>query len=201
MKIHGKFGEVYSVKSVHFDEWDMNNKGDEMLVNGKLCESDIDNEYQSVFGCAVATNGRHHWRLKIVQTTYHMLWNTMIGILQINKEKDSKQRVRNTYFTENGHSYAFIGNCCALEPNMITKKKMDDDDDGESMKYGELLRNGSIVDVILDCNEHTLKYKINDNDYGIAYHHIPAGKYCLAVTMTQKNDRIQLLSYSGQQFA
>merc|ERR1712228_498646 len=138
---------------------------------GKLCISDIDNEYQSVFGCVAAMN----------------------GILQINKDNDSKQRVRNTYFTENDHSFAFIGNCCVLEPSTNQKIK-------KETKYGELLRNGSIVDVILDCNAHTLKYKINGKDYGIAYHHIPSGKYCLAVTMTQKNDRVQLLSYSGQQF-
>ena len=76
----------------------------------------------------------------------------------------------------------------------------DEDDEDDQVKYGQILTTNSIVDIIFNCNKHTLKYIINGNDYGIAYQHIPVGKYCLAVTMTQKNDQIQLISYCGQQF-
>lgn len=198
-KIHSKFGDIYGIKYINTDKWDMNDKGDHILVNNKISVCNIDNEYQSIFGCNEAINGIHHWRLKVIKTTYHMLWNTMIGIIQIN----NKSKARNTYFTENGHSYAFIGNCSALEPNLnINAKnvKSDEDDEDDQVKYGEMLKNGSVVDIIFDCNKHTLKYIIDNNDYGIAYEHIPVGKYCLAVTMTQKNDQIQLISYCGQQF-
>ena len=167
LKIHDKFGDVFNVKYVSSDQWDMNNKGDDILINKKICISNIDNEYQSVLGCAVAMHGVHHWRLKIIKTSFHMLWNTMIGILQINKDNDSKKKVCNTYFTENGHSFAFIGNCSVLEPNInINAKKVNDDenDGDDQQKYGEILRNGSIVDVILNCNEHTLQYKIDGKD-------------------------------------
>lgn len=205
LKIHNKFGDVYGIKYVLSDKWDMNNKGDNILVNNKICHCDIDNEYQSVFGLQIVSNGIHHWRLKIIKTTYHMLWNTMIGILQINKDenKNNKKKVRNTYFTENGHSFSFIGNCSALEPNInidCKNIKSDQDDEDDQVKYGQILKNGSIIDVIFDGNKHTLKYKIDGIDFGIAYQRIPVGKYCLAVTMTQKNDQMQLISYCGQQF-
>merc|ERR1711933_531287 len=128
-----------NIKHIGMDQWDVDHKGDRILVDGLLCVSQMDGEYRSVFGHNEAMHGVHHWKLKIVHTTYHMLWNTMIGILQINKAKNSKQRMRNTYFTENGHAYAFIGNCCKLEPNKNVKLKQ---------QYGEML-DGSIIDVIL----------------------------------------------------
>ena len=86
LKIHCKFGDVHGIKYINTDKWDMNNKGDHILVNNKLIICNID-RYQSVFGCNIAQNGIHHWKLKIIKTTYHMLWNTMIGILQINDKK------------------------------------------------------------------------------------------------------------------
>eukprot|EP01083_Nonionella_stella_P245868 854214_1 len=189
LKIHNTFGDVYAVDCIRSDEWDTDNKGDHIVVgmNKTRCINDIDNEYQSVFGSCVAVHGVHQWRLKVIKTTYHMLWNTMIGIFQMGM----KRKVCNTYFIENAHSYAFIGNCGVCVCN---------DKNENETKYGAIVKDGSIIDVILDCNKHTLKYTIDGKDYGIAYEHIPQTAYCLAVTMSQKHDQIELMSYSGQTY-
>ena len=74
LKIHDNFGRVRRIEYNDSDEWDLNIKGDDMVINGAACINRADNEYQTAFGRAVAVNGVHRWKLEVVRTTYHMLW-------------------------------------------------------------------------------------------------------------------------------
>lgn len=116
----------------------------------------------------------------------------MIGIHTANEKR--RNQVRNTYFTESAGAFAFIGNCCSLEPFSKNIAKHQDSE------YGKVLHIGSVVEVTLDCDHHTLRYQIDDEDQGIAFDRLPAVEYCLAVTMTQKQDCLRIISYCGQQF-
>merc|ERR1712137_1390441 len=92
LKIQQSFGEVFNIQYVTEDRWDFENKGDHLLIHNKVCLCHSDSEYQSVFGSAVALNGVHHWKLKIIQVGFNLLWNTMIGVVQIRKGSDNKSK-------------------------------------------------------------------------------------------------------------
>ena len=54
--------------------------------------------------------------------------------------------------------------------------------------YGIKCNKGDIIEMNLDMNERTLTYKINDDDYGVAFHIDGYCKYCAAISLGKHRD-------------
>ena len=68
---------------------------------------------------------------------------------------------------------------------------------GRSMdKYGKRkCVPGDIIDMILDLQNNTLRYMVNDEDFGIAFKDIERTEYTTFVYMNWPRDSVELVSY------
>ena len=70
-------------------------------------------------------------------------------------------------------------------------------DGGNEEKYGIVCKNGDTVEMILDLNELTLSFKVNDTDYSTAYE-VEKTSYIAVATLVNAESKITLLSYRSQ---
>ena len=61
--------------------------------------------------------------------------------------------------------------------------------------YGAICADGDIIEMILDMNKMTLSYKVNDKEYGVAFHNIDNTKYKAGLTMCHKTSKYEFISY------
>ena len=66
---------------------------------------------------------------------------------------------------------------------------INDDDNGKD--YGKRCVEGDIVDMILNFNNLTLRYKMNDKEYGNAFENIEYGPYRAAVSVYWKDEKFE----------
>ena len=72
-----------------------------------------------------------------------------------------------------------------MDPNKNAAKLKD---------YGVKIKDGDIIEMILNLIDLTLSYKINNTDYGKAYD-VDKTSYKVAATLCAKNTKWTLLSY------
>ena len=87
------------------------------------------------------------------------------------------------FYDEANSAYVFEAtNCmdeklpkgCLMDPSNTNKKLQ---------SYGVDCQNGDILEMILNLNQYTLRYKINGKDYGVAFEDIEKTKYRAAIFM------------------
>ena len=141
------------------------------------------NTANSAFLKNTISEGIFHWKFKIKKITSSYM---DIGIWKINSGE--QKLAINTFFTRDKNSgYAFCVGFGTLvnpdDPNL---------NPGDLQKYGKICQNGDIVEMILNLDDLTLKYIINDTDYGVAYN-IEKTSYKAAIYMYGRGSCIQLL--------
>ena len=132
----------------------------------------------SAFGYQTVENGIFEWKIKF---NTRIEW-ICIGIIPDYKQSLEKDVTDNNYgFSESG------GGCFLLSVNGAIYH-------GSSMGYCPIFHDkDTIITVILDMDNNTLSYKINDQDHGVAWDAIKHKKYRLAVTMRDDSDEIEFL--------
>ena len=164
------------------DEWDPEFVGKFMQLSNRT----ITNNSWSM-SCAYCKRiikcGRFQWKFRIDECGNGSMFDGkfMIGIWKI---KDKKP-LTNTYFTVGGNQGYGFDPC----DTVLTEKES-----GRTIgrKYGTQCKNGTIIEMILDLNDLTLRYIMDGVDYGKAFD-VERCEYRAAVYLMADGDSITLL--------
>ena len=170
------------------DEWDAECIGSNLeLIDGKTVKRD------SGFGCGSAfltntvSDGIFSWKFKIIEDSNELNF----GIYKLKAGPPSNIQGRR-FFGQPNSGYTMdvadpSGKAILMDP---TKKGC-----APLRPYCNSCNIGDVVEMILDCDECTLSFKINDIDYGVAFDNIEKTEYRAAIFMYTygKNGCIELL--------
>merc|ERR1712228_11418 len=159
------------------DEWDKKNLNSAvtsiLLKNENCVQLGPVNSLES--GSAYLTNivseGVFSWRFKIIQACNEMNFGITNNI---------KASTLNRFFVDYDSGYAWEAvhyeeGGYLMDPKMIRHQKL--------KQYGPRCKNGDVVEMILDLEQMTLRYKVNDIDYGVAFENIEKTQYKAAIFM------------------
>lgn len=175
------------------DEWNKNIKGKGIYINKCLCSTTKNKKsrvlydliWGSVFGCKVIKNGIFIWEIKINKICHNNGWNFLVGIIKNNKLY--MQKIKNSNLMKHSHNFNEIyGWSCGIYNSLLNHKNYD-------KKYGKTCNEGDIIQVILNLNNMTLSYKVNNIDYGIAYNNIIKTEYRIVVSIDGNDSEIQFI--------
>ena len=156
-RLYDEWSKQYSSKKVTIDEI-----GSMITMH---CDQDV-----TAFGCHVVTKGIFKWRIKMVKFTYDEKIDgspPYVGIIEDNEEYMEEYK-NSCDWDENGYLL-----CCKIG----------------RLLCGDILtsdypcrwnKEGDILEMTLDLNERTLSFKVNDEDYGVAFEDIEEREYRLA---------------------
>lgn len=132
---------------------------------------------RTFYGTHKVESGIYSWHIKFITT---INW-ICIGVIEADKDLMMKYQRSNSYrcfdhgcflLTSNGRIYS--GSTSAIYSHPIKQS-------------------GTIISITLNMDNHSLSYKLNDKDYGIAYDKLYKKGYSLAVTLIKENCIVQLL--------
>ena len=175
---------IYSICLCYYyatDKFDKNNKSECIILsNDDTCiYYSHGATWQTIFGQRICIRGGvYEWKLKLIKIKEqgYNTWNTIIGVVD---DKQNKKKILITSasdITFFNNSYGFIGS--------QKKSYSRIDHEYQRVEYGEKFEkeNDEII-VILDLINNTLSYKINGNDYGVAYKVKSGISYRFAVSL------------------
>ena len=134
----------------------------------------------TAFLTKVISAGIHRWTFRIINISDEMNF----GIYKVISRTPATLDLSDRFFSAANNGYAYEA-----------KNSMDKTaSDGNLMKpesmshhvwksYGANCKDGDIVEMILNLEEYTLSFKVNDIDYGVAFEDIEKTKYRAAIFM------------------
>ena len=172
-----------------YDEWDTKWTNDYVNIDETnttitIKEDDESNMGHAIaFGKRVVSEGIYIWKIKIICIKLTFESPPYVGIIENNEEY--LKRYRDDFLWDNVGYQLCGGNSVLCGPLSSNYHKTSD--------YQCLWKKeGDVVEIILDLNERTLGFKVNDIDYGVAFSNIHKTEYRLAVST---------LSMKGSKFA
>ena len=164
------------------DKFDSNCIGDgyELSEDDKVLKK-VEWNSSSVYLLKIIEYGVHKWTFKLREVNE---FGTSMTIA-IWKTKHEPILDQCLYNPPKGTAYGW----------MITGGYLICGDSDDTSKYGKLVHNDDIIEMILDLNDQTLRYFCNQQDFGIAYQNIELTSYRAALSIFSKHDCIELVSY------
>lgn len=146
------------------DKWDQSYPADGITFDGdKFIQTKA--SLSTVYGGAVIDNtfGIQTWKLEIMKYRNKSMWFMFIGVVKDNDEW-LRSRTNTDYWWEQQNGYGFTygyGQTVYKDNKKVIRE------------YGETFnKKRNTMQVLLNVNEGTLKYIINDVDYGVAFYNI-----------------------------
>ena len=62
-----------------------------------------------------------------------------------------------------------------------------------SSRYGPPLSAGDVVTAVVNMNEHTLRYKVNGEDMGVAFDRVPSQGVYFCLSMAMRHSSVEIL--------
>lgn len=160
------------------DVWDISKSNPEAKFKGQCVTADIENEFMNLFtvyGSQIIDSGECEWRIKCKAKASRLA----IGLIE---DKDAILTAN-----QNGFTYGMRGQGCFAYSNgkFFYSKDASDDIRNFVTPFNE---SGTIITMTLDMKRQSVRYKINDQDFG----YVDAKcvkkdqKYRLAVTFSSK---------------
>ena len=150
----------------------------------------VTKEEYSNEGCCYLTRraekGIHTWQFRLTQVDPD-LYSVTIGVYKTTYALDPSDAVR----TAPG-KYVYGWMLCDDEETYL----VGDGQKAENENYAKSCQQGDIVEMILNLNESNFRYKVNGEDYGIAFDNIEETEYVATVSMYEENDTIEIMSYT-----
>ena len=174
------------------DKWDPKYIGqDHTLSDDGYSITTKGGQGSSSYGTDIAKSpGIYRWKFKIQELPKYMFsWSLVIGVWKV---KSANKQVTDTYFTnctQNQGEYEW-GYAYDISYTQLVEKT---GHYSNQRKYGLKIKIGDIVEMILDLNLFTLRYKINDEDMGIAFENIEDTEYKAAFSSGNSDVRIEIL--------
>eukprot|EP01084_Bolivina_argentea_P121971 216167_1 len=141
----------------------------------------------SVYLMNVVESGRHIWTFKIetISNKYTDIKNKFM-LFGIFKANEYNQNPDDIFIKRNNSGYGFIAS--------HAHKSLPEVGGWIGYKYGKKCNKGDVIEMCLDFNDCSLSYRINQVAFGKAFD-IDKTKYCGAVSMHYKKDKVFLMSY------
>eukprot|EP01084_Bolivina_argentea_P032689 60511_1 len=179
--------KVFVILQQEKDSWDSNSiVRHRIMVDKNIIISKGGSD--TIFLNRAVSEGKHSWDFRILEHTegndiFIGVWKCMYGV------KIPKQGYHNCILGEKANqAYVYDGGKAKL--NQLEKDK-----GWLHGKYGEVLKKNDIVSMCIDFDLRSLSYKINGKECGTAFLHIENCEYKAAVSLFEKGDRVQLLSF------
>ena len=166
------------------DKWDTKYIGEchKLSQDGLSIENIRDSTFNSSYGEVIAKSpGVYHWKFKLqfVPELSYSYWAIILGVW---KTKSAEVPPTNNHFSSTANrdgsfvwGYAFDAMNGTLVDAPGTNAKVGGD-------YGRKCKTADIVEVILNLDVFTIKFNINDEDFGIAHKNIEDTEYRVALT-------------------
>ena len=163
------------------DRWDPKYISQYMKLSDRTL-TQVEYGMGSSYGQRVVDSGIFKWRLRIDQCTND---GFMLGIRRV--KGDEADLPTKYWFTKGGFGNGYAFRSIVDEHARLTN------DRGFALgrQYGSNSPNGAIIEMMLDLDNLTLSYIINDVDYGKAFD-IAKGKYRLGLYMGKESDSLTL---------
>ena len=136
------------------DAWDKSVSNPKATIDGQSATFNIDGHYRCcIFGTQIIESGLYEWRIKF-KTDMNRL---SVGLI---KNRDALLKRNQTSF-----AYGMNGDGCFLyyTGKFFYSKHSIDDISGYCNKFG---KKDTIIIMTLDMDKQSVRYKINDTDYG-----------------------------------
>ena len=168
------------------DEFDPNNcnisftlSNDNTVITHNLQRGDTN---CSAYLKRIVDEGIHYWKFKLINV-HHVHFTMCIGVWKSKHEIDTENAL---HYDAEGKHYTYNLTNQMVFPGFA--------------KYGQkACGTGDEIEMILDLNKKELRYKVNNQDYGVAHDNIEQTSYQAAVSFFQSNDCIQLLEFKRLQ--
>ena len=161
------------------DKWDheyINHQ--DIEINGQVATRKYNTDFleKSLYGWHVVDKGSYRWQIKFKT---HINW-ICIGIIRDDDEILKEYESSNQFYMHDG---CFLVN----EKGNFWHK-------GSSKKYcSRFDTKHTVITMTLNMDKHTLSYRINDKDYGIATDKLDQNPYRFAISFFSINDAVELL--------
>ncbi len=132
--------------------------------------------WSSSFIANIVTNGRHYWTFKIKSKRSKGI---LLGIWKSTPIDD--ETPINDYFWRNNNGYGYRVGCR---------------EDHNHNNYGIKCKQNDIISMVLDMNNLSISFKVNDIGYGILCK-VDNTTYMAAICAPYKNESVELVSYNG----
>ena len=165
------------------EEWDANLTHDALEITDDILTHKGANGFSSAFMRNVIDHGINRWTFRI--NSYNNWGNVMIGIWNLSHDIELNKHIGREKLSSYVYDYAYAE---------INEQEEDDSWSGKDT-YGVRCNQGSIIKMIVNFNDMTIQYVIEEVWYGKAYDFAP-GKYKCAVTFFPKGSQIELLSFT-----
>ena len=167
------------------DEWDKNKVGLQFPTDTCVQLGPV-NSYQcgAAFLSKTISQGIASWTFRIVK----MCNEVNIGVAKTSFAHHHRGSSR--FFNNNNDSYVWRASKKGMLMDPARRGPHD------LRQYGKTCVDGDIVDMILNMEERTLSFKINDTDYGVAFSDIEKTEYKAAVFMYAYGQRSRAVTGS-----
>ena len=156
------------------DEWDRKSSAESIKIDGQFAKT-TEQGVSSVYGSQSVSQGVYSWRIK----TKQKMW-ACIGVIEDDVKVLEQFRNDNDY-DESGHG------CFLLTDGFFYNNE-------RLERYcGDFKDKDRIITIILDMDKHSIKFKIDDKEYGIATDKLEKDKYRMIISLYDKGDVIELL--------
>ena len=160
--LYQQFHDIWSEKYSHKD----------IIIDRKKGTFKVTSKYDiTVYGSQVVSSGTSTWKIKILWTPQSEL-ESWIGIIE-DKSAEILAKYANDFAWDRfGYQLSCFNGLLYSGMEKV-----------RSPSYGcEWKRQGDIMEMTLDLNEGTLKFKVNDRDFGVAFKNIKQSRYRLALS-------------------
>ena len=180
------------------DEWDSQNSHESYTIVGDLLikkdEIDFFSPNRSAFLKHVVTEGIFKWQFKINKIIEPTSWDDfIIGVIDAKEDQDLTEISQCCYAEAYGAGFdagrgkLFISNKYRQHHNFNKSKLYPNN------KYGKSCVADDIIEMEINMNDLYVKYLINGEDYGKAFHIKDQQSYRAAVYMYKDGDTLEIV--------
>ena len=161
-----------------FEQWDADCIHEDYEINENILIKKK-SSMTTAFLSNIMDKGKHHWRFQIETPDGEAI---DIGIFK--EECDSKRCIDSYPGKQANEAYMF-----STSGHVNTYNEAN----AWYKQYGKKCKSGDIIDMVLDFDDLSLSFSINDKSYGKAHENIEITQYRAAVYLYTANHKIELL--------
>ena len=165
-------------------EWDTETMSHSCVVNGDFIENTENRNTTSVLKEAIS-NGIHEFKFKIINYDHLFTdgyYDTAIGIISSEYFAQNTHVIIHNMYTDPYPGFGYYAS--------IGIK----DHAGWESEYGIKCELNDIVTMTVDLENHKIRYKVNEEDYGIAFDDIPQDSYRIALYLSERGSKVQIIT-------
>ena len=141
-----------------------------------------DSGNRTIFLDQTISSGIHEYKFRIfIAERDQNYFDLSIGIIMDKFIKPENIKNECHFLQDTGYGFSTSRAIASCKSNWLSRE------------YAKIPNDGDIITMIVDLEQNTISYKINDEDYGVAFDQIEEGEYRVAVYSYTIGSKIELL--------